>query len=275
MAILTHIWLHGLATEASQLDLVCWSSSRSQAPHAVRWGRRWQWATPLPRWSPRIAIQQAQSCPPPSTRRSRGGGMSNFFNKERLKQLAEGAKAAGNRLQTSIQTGVQTAQQQVQQQVQQVQRRGGPGRRLGTAAILGGEQRQRHVTPVLDKATLPSCAGDGPGGPTLPAPPGAAPAAASAPPPARPSGSGLSSLSPEEAIHLLQSQVGMHIKGSDEQSSGHTAGNCCTGAIQFSVVSHVCLPVLIACMLACPGQASSRPAASFLASPCLAPPALL
>lgn len=43
----------------------------------------------------------------------------SFFNKEKLKQLAADAKAAGTRLGVQVQQQVQTAQQTVQQQMQQ------------------------------------------------------------------------------------------------------------------------------------------------------------
>ena len=49
----------------------------------------------------------------------------SFFSKEKLKQLADNAKATTSRLQTQLQANLQSAQQQLQQQTSQLRTPGG------------------------------------------------------------------------------------------------------------------------------------------------------
>lgn len=128
--------------------------------------------------------------------------MTSLFNKDKLKQLADSAKAAGSRLGTQLQAGIQSAQQQAPRRAPSAQdNRGEPRTRPTTVyeqscKLLHCLRAACDTTPIAHRA-----AGASEGGHMLPPPPLPSSSVQRA-------GSSLSSLSPDEAIHLLQSQVG-------------------------------------------------------------------
>lgn len=121
--------------------------------------------------------------------------MASFFNKEKLSQLAAKAKQSASQLGSQAQSQMQQMQHQMSQRRTSSREGGWPNRTPACAAA----QPWGAPHPPLP---LARCAGEAAAGLA------AGPSALPPPPPDRTSSGGLSSLSPDEAIHLLQSQVG-------------------------------------------------------------------